>query len=364
MSTGPVSNPILLTDVAEGFSSATLTNQMAEFFKRQAEQRTQSIQTSYDTDLNSIERISDRWEDVRSDIESAKNILSNMAGRVKSLRTSINNMISNVNKAEQNAEEGTGAEIYSSAFDALLKGVDDAAQRGSAQGLNLLSSTKSSLEYKVGINGGYETVNSAYVGSSYYVVDDDGKYWALDRAAKTLKRYDNFPDEPTNTVGNFQTGVQLDDLTGDSITFTIAPDTASPQTFSGTIYRSGLDILDSWGYDGLTTSEGRARALEDLNTAKAALDLEIRRYEVSLSTASFYQSMADQAIDGYRDETNTLMIEQAKAIQEEQDKLSREYQVSTNSVAQALSMQNGYSKMLSSALYEGSFAQKLVNILA
>ena len=227
-----------------------------------------------------------------------------------------------------------------------------------------MSSTKASLEFRVGINGGYETVNSAYVGSNYHVVDDEGKYWALDRASKTLKRYNDYPDDPTSTVGNFQTGIRLDSLSGDAITFTIAPDTATPQTFSGTIYRSGLDVLDSWGYDGLSTSEGRTRALEDLNAAKAALDLEVRRYEVSLSMASFYESMADQAVEGYRDETNALMIEQAKAIQTEQSKLAREYQISTNSVAQALSLQNGYSNMLGSMLSEGSFAQKLVNILA
>ena len=128
-----ISNPILLTDIAEGFASATLTRQMSEFFQKQTEQRVGAIQTTYDTKMNSVERISDRWKDVRTDIESAKNVISNMAGRVKSLRTSINNMISNVNKAEQNAEEGTGADIYSSAFDALLKGLDDAAQKGSAK---------------------------------------------------------------------------------------------------------------------------------------------------------------------------------------------------------------------------------------
>ena len=31
--------------------------------------------------MNSVERISDRWKDVRTDIESAKNVISNMAGR-------------------------------------------------------------------------------------------------------------------------------------------------------------------------------------------------------------------------------------------------------------------------------------------
>ena len=347
---------------ASSFGQANLLTKMGEVFEKQAEQRTAGITSHYTARINSVNLTKDRWTAVRSGIQDARSIISTTASKAQSILASIDNMITAVNKAEQNSDESYSAKVYAASFDAYLSGLDSTAKSSSVQP-NLLGTAKAELTYRASINGTTTTINSAFLGSDYYIIDDEGKYWALDRSAKTLKRYDEYPDDPTSTVGNFQTGIQLDSLSGDSITFTIGQDTADPQTFSGTVYRKGLEILDSWAYDGLATSDGRTRALADLKAAKAAIELEVRRYQIAFTTSDFYEKVANEAIVGLRKKTDGYMIQQAAEIQEAQDQLARDYQNATNSVAQSISMQNQYAKLLN-PLFNKSFNNSLINIFA
>ena len=355
------SSPLSNFTIAD-FSRAQLVAQIGAFYEQRGMQRSERIAAEFGQKTNSLTRESDRWRAVRTDIQEAKDIIGGTLARIKSIRSNLNNMISNVNKAEQNSGDSTGPMIYASAFDALLNGIDSIAKNTSLSP-NLIGVAKQALTYKVGIYGTTATINSANISSDYYVIDTDGKYWNLNRTAKTLKRYDVYPDEPTSTVGHFVGGLKLDSLAGDTVSFTVAPDTATPESFTGTLYRNGLSILDSWAYDGMATSDGRTRALEDLNAAKDAVDLEIRRYEIALTTSNFYDKVAKRAVDGLTEQTNDLLIEQAAAIEKAQDELAREYSSATGHVTRAIAMQNEYALLLK-PLIQNKFAAKLISILA
>ncbi len=344
------------------FGRAQLVAQIGAYYEQRGVEKSEQIAAEYGQKTNTLGRESARWEDVRADIQAAKDVIGGTLSRIKSIRNSLNNMISNVNKAEQNSHDPTGPSIYAAAFDSYLNGADSNAKNTSLSP-NLIGVAKQELTYRVGIYGTTSTIASANLSSDYYVIDTDGKYWSLNRTAKTLKRYDVYPDEPTSTVGHFVGGLKLDSLTGDTISFTVAPDTATPESFTGTLYRNGLSIMDSWAYDGLATSDGRTRALEDLNAAKYAVDLEIRRYEIALTTSDFYDKVAKRAIDGLTEQTNDLLIEQAAAIEKAQNELAREYSSATSHVARAVAMQNEYAILLK-PLIQNKFAAKLISILA
>lgn len=356
-----VEKTVLSSFSAADFGRAQMLVQVQKFYNKKAQTKTTAIANEYGAQVNSINAENDRWKSVRDDIQDARSVLSDTLGRARGILTTLDNMIRAVNKSGQNTEGYTNPEMYAATFDSYLKGIDSAATRLSTN-TNLLGTAKQEVTFPTGINGVRQTVNSAFLGSDYYIVDNEGKYWDLDRSAKILKRYDVYPDEPTGTVGNLATGLQLDDLTGDTITFTVAPDTATPQTFTGTLHRSGLSLLDSWAYDGLATAEGRQKALADLNSAKVAIDLEVRRYQLAYTTADYYEKSASEAIDGLRKKTNQLAIEQAVAIQKEQNALAQEYQVSNNAIVQALALQNQYAKMLT-PLISNKFGKSLVDIL-
>ena len=343
---------------AGSFDQANLLAKMGEIYEQRGEQKVGEITNHYNARINALNLTNDRWETVRTGIQDARSIISSTTSKARSILTNLDNMIEAVKKAGKNGGGSLGTEAYAASFDAYLRGLDDTARKSTIQP-NLIGTAKTRVDYRANIHGSTNTVNSAFLGSDYYIIDDEGKYWALNRTAKTLKRYDNYPEGATNTVGNFQTGIRLDDLSGDSITFTIGQNTANPQTFSGTLYRKGLDILDSWGYDGLASEDGRQRALDDLKTAKAAIELEVRRYEIAFTTSNFYERVADQEIGGLRKKTNAYMIEQATEIQKAQTKLAAEYQSATDRVTQSIAMQNQYAMLLNPL-----FSKSLVNIFA
>lgn len=356
-----VEKTVLSPFSAADFGQAQMLVQVQKFYNQKATQKTAAIGNEYAAQINSIKRESDRWSVVREDLREARSIVSDTVGRAKSIQDSLENMIRAVNKCAQNTEGYTNPQMYAASFDAYLKSLDGIAARTS-DGTNLLGIAKQEVRFPTGINGSEYTVRSAFLGSDYHIVDSEGKYWDLDRSAKILKRYDTYPDKPTSTVGNIATGLRLDSLDGDAITFTVAPDTATPETYSGTLYRKGLPILDSWAYEGLATEAGRAKALADLNSAKVAIDLEVRRYQLANTSITYYEGIATETISGMRETTNQLTIEQATAIQKEQTALSQEYQVSTNAIVQALALQNQYAKMLS-PLMSNKYAKSLIDIL-
>lgn len=357
-----IDKTVLSSFSAGDFGRAQMLTQIQSFYTKKAQQKTTAITNHFTARINSINTEGDRWRAVREGIQEGRSIISSTLARAKTILNSIDTMIRTVNKAGQNSEGYTNSPAYAAAFDSYLRGLDSAATRNGTPP-NLLGVAKQELSFRVGINGASETVNSAYLGSDYHIIDSDGKYWNLNRSEKTLKRYTVYPDEPTSTVGNLSTGLRLDDLTGESITFTVGPDTASPQTFTGTLYRKGLEILDSWGYDGLATEAGRQKALDDLNAAKVAVDIEVRRYTLAYTTADYYEKVAAEAISGLRKKTNQLTVDQAIAIQKEQSALTQEYQTSTNTIVQALAVQNQYGKMLN-PLISNKFGKSLVSILA
>lgn len=356
-----VDKTVLSPFSAADFGQAQMLVQIQKFYNQKATQKTAAIGHEYTAQINSIKRESDRWDAAREDMRETRSVISGTVGRAKAIQTSLENMIRAVNKCGQNTEGYTNPQMYAASFDAFLKSLDGVASRTS-DGTNLLGIAKQEVRFPTGINGSEYTVKSAFLGSDYHIVDSEGKYWDLDRSAKILKRYDTYPDEPTSKVGNIATGLRLDSLVGDAITFTVAPDTATPETYSGTLHRSGLKLLDSWAYDGLATEAGRAKALADLNSAKVAIDLEVRRYQLANTTITYYEEIATETISGIRDKTNQLTIEQATAIQNEQTALSQEYQVSTNAIVQALALQNQYAKMLS-PLMSNKYAKSLIDIL-
>jgi hypothetical protein len=353
---------VLSGSPARLFGRAQLLAQMQQVFEQRASRRAQGIKVGYDQQINSVDLEANRWRTVRTGVREATDVLSKALGRIRGIRNNIDTMIRNVNKAEQREPDGAGPEVYAASFDSLLRGLDQLAA-DTSYSPNLLGVARQSLTYRVGINGSTATVASAYVGSDYYIVDSESKYWDLDRTARILKRYDEFPDHPTSTAGNLATGLSLDSLSGTDITFTVGPDTASPETFSGTLHRKGLEILDAWGYDQFATADGRQRALDDLNQAKLAVDLEIRRYEVAMTSAKFYENLTNGAIKGFQKETNDLILQQAIDIQKAQEELARQFRSAIGSVARSISLQNEYAAMLNPAI-SGKFARSLLNILA
>ena len=247
---------VLSSHSASTFDQAHLLAKMGEVYEKQGAQKAESISSHYSARINAVNLTKDRWETVRTGIQEARTAISTTNSKARSILKSLENMIEAVKKAGKTSDGTLGKDAYAASFDAYLRGLDNTAQKSGLQP-NLIGSAKAKLDYRANIHGSTNTVNSAFLGSDYYIIDDEGKYWALDRSAKTLKRYDDYPNEATSTVGNFQTGIRLDDLDGDNITFTIGQNTASPPDL---FRHSAPEGAASPGFLGLRRPDHRGRA--------------------------------------------------------------------------------------------------------
>jgi len=346
---------------SKDFALATLLSQLQGNFEAKAAVRTSEVEAQFGQQLGSIEVEKRPWERVQEKAGEASSQFADVVGRVKNIRSSLDGMISRIVKAEQVSTGDTNWAGYAAVFDSLLAGFVNLAEDGTAP--NLLGVAEPKLTYEISPTGATTSVQGAHLGSDYYIVDSEGKWWVPDRDARNLKRYDEFPDMPANEAGAFENGLQLDSLVGDAITFTVGPDTGSPTQYTGTIFRDDLQVVDSWFYDGLETQDGRDRAIAALNAAKEAVDLELTRYEVTQSVAIFYEQRAIQTLEGLTKESNDLLIEQAIEIQKAQDELTRQFTAATNSITLAISQQVNYTELFAPFINE-RFSAAFIDLTA
>jgi len=345
------------------FAIARLLTQMSNAHESRAQQETRPIEAKYDKKVNQAELKIDRWKKVGKDIGEASSAIATNIGNLKSIKSKLEGMLSTINKANQRVdEEGFDPSGYATAFDALLKSVSSSTEDKGRQ-INLIGKRSVTLEYKTDIYGRTETVNSVALDGEYHIIDSNGDRWQLDREAGQLKRFTDYPSGQTSDVGSFPDGIRLNSIDDDNnISFTIAPDTASPQTFSGTLHRSGMDVMDSWYYEGLSTQDARDAAASDIHATRTAIKLEIARYESEFSLAQFYEERVNGETKGLREDKNEALLEKAQEVGKAKEKLIREFQAAQDAMQLSQNLKKEYASFLKPL--GSSFGNKLVDILS
>lgn len=117
--------------------------------------------------------------------------------------------------------------------------------------------------------GASNFIKGKFLGAEFTVTDGDGKTWRLDRSTDTWTQYDSFPDQPTGT-SYAQADVSVASF--DEATGAVVLDTPGGQV-SGTIEKFGVQMLDSFFYNGLQSDQ-------DVANAVAALDSAIARFTI------------------------------------------------------------------------------------
>ncbi|MGB0683110.1 MAG: hypothetical protein ACPGOV_10400 [Magnetovibrionaceae bacterium] len=351
-------NPTSRTQIA----SNQLMGQLEAQQNKKAEAETAAVSSKYQARLNNELRLQDQWRDVKADTGKATTALSGTVGKLKTLLNRIESQISAINRINLDVAAGktVNTDIYANGFDAAIRGMDSVARNSGNP--KLLSDDNAKLEYEININGQTAEVQGVSVTSDYYILDSNGDRWQLDRQAGNLKRYTDYPDGGTSDVAYLRGGIQLDSLSGTDITFTINPDSADPKQFSGTIKSSGAGLKDSWFYGNLASDANRTSALEDLRSAKVGLELELSRYEAAKTISSFYETRANEEIQGRQETINDTQLARVAEIQELQAKLSREFQATSNSVALGFAAKNQYQALFSS--FNSGFVNALINVYA
>lgn len=324
---------------------ATLQAQITQHFKRLSEVQGGVIAGRYAKKINSVDFQAKKWRMLESDFDDARRDINSVVGRIKSIKASVESMMTIVRNASSDEQADANPTGYSRAFDSTLRSVVGKALSNQT-GNNLIGNSGAArLSYPINVYGTTREVRGAFLGTDYHIIDSQGKRWSPDWSARLLRQYDEYPDKPSDKLGDFDNGVRVDSISGTTVAFTIAPNTAAPQSFTGTLHRDGLGLLDAWYYDGLATETGRDRAMADLESAQLSLDLEIRRYEIAGSTIGFYAKKSAATVGGYDKRVAALLAEKAKEFGIAEQRLARDYQAASRSIGAGAALRQRYAKI-------------------
>lgn len=240
--------------------------------------------------------------------------LSNVVDRIKTIRRLADNLTAEVSKA---GRFGTGDSAVQ--FDVTLAQLSRVADQASAAPNLLNSSSGADFAFLTTEDGRVVTLSGAALGTGFTITETGtalgtdftitGKNRTIifaDHEAGVIRQADPLKEPfsaplSANFVDIFK-DVRLDSIDKfdpNKVTITVFPGTTAAKTFTGTVSRDGLGVLDSFLYDGFTTAAGRSRAFDDLRAAKATIDRELARFEDALKSARLISGQRDLNLAGF-----------------------------------------------------------------
>lgn len=334
---------------ASNYKNALLLSGLQTQYGSRIAAKAALIESGYGTKLAGVDRQAQTWRDVQADLEKPRAVIGDTIGRLKGMRGLVESLINTVNKANLDPQSGTLSDGYRATFDSVLKSLRSRVDQA-ADSPNLLGKTGArELLIPTGVHGATLSVHQNFKGTDYKILDSSGDQWAPDYIGHLLRRFDSYPEQPSSVSGNLVGGVRLDGLTGDDVTFTIAPATANPQTFTGTIDREGIGLVDAWFYENFSTQDGRDRALSDLKAAKKAVNQEIDRYQGTLTAIQYYDTRAAIRLGDFREETGALLIEREREVLTSQENIRRQFDLATTALARNQFALNVYKTMFATS---------------
>jgi hypothetical protein len=320
------------------------------------------------------------------DLDKTISYLSNVVDKTKLIRKLADDLTKDLQDSDR---FGTGDSAAH--FDITLAYLSNVAGQ-STDDPNLLSSSESE-NYKfitskngqvISLNGsnlktGYsisETTTS--IGNDYTslglnpnIIFSDIEYGVLRHKDPLRNPFSTkLPSLPGNFVSVFKNSdlgdVQLDSIDKfdtNKVTITFFPGTISENSFTGTISREGLGILNSFLYDSFTTAAGRNRAYNDLRTAKTSIDDDLLRFEGALRAATILKSQKDLSLANYVNLIDSSTVSSAIALQEADS--ARIFKNNFNSIlVNGLeTSRNELSKMLGAVDLDGR-SNRLIDLVA
>lgn len=283
-----------------------------------------------------------KWMPVSESIKGVQTKVNTAASTIISMEKTVTQMINKLSAGDLSSTTDW-AEVALQ-FDTLRTTLS--SQGNSNNNENLVGSvrradtyTGNTLSYVSGPSGARSTVQGSYLGTDYDIRLSDGTFFRS-TGAQSIQRYEAYPQ---GKVGYSQSvsasNVSLDaTYDASNLSFTIGKNTAAPTSYaSTTVEKHGLGILHSWLYDGLTTAEGRQRAIDDLKTAQDKMNIQY----INLSTQqTFIQLQAKTAQDAVDTAQGKIAEVQSRAQTELQTYVARAQQEAQANAANAASGYN------------------------
>ena len=273
------------------------------------------------------------------DLDSIISYLSNVVERTKLIKTLADSLTDDLRNADS---YGTGDSATH--FDLTLAYLSNIASK-SSDNPNLLNSTENkNFKFLTSKNGQFISLNGSnlttgysisetttMIGNDYTSLGPNPNIIYADLEYGVLRQRDplrgpfstKLPSLSGDFISVFKNSdygdVQLDSIDKfdpNKVTVTFFPGTTNEHSFTGTVRREGLGILNSFMYDSFTTAAGVNRAYVDLRAAKTSIDKDLSRFNGALKAATLIKSQKDLSLANFVSLIDTSTINSAIKLQE------------------------------------------------
>jgi len=321
-------------------------NQMIAQKQEELTKGTAKIENSYDSQTALLDMQSDQWAKVKASLNNAEIAVDNGeegTDKIKDILLNMRILIGNFAELKDTeATEGidlseTKLELQGQ-FDEYVDEINRIADAYS-EAYNPIGRvvstdwTPNTITYKTDIYNNGQTMTGSYIGADFYIASDDGTLWVPEPGTSSIQQYEiyNTDNEKDSTKADGFTstrnGLRLDsyDESTGAITITVDPENDAMQV-TGTIKFGGMELMQSWFYDGLDSEAGREAALAAIEKAEvlvvgAESNLAGMRATVARDTKKADDGLAalneerSEAMRGQLTDTYALQIQKQQEIQ-------------------------------------------------
>ncbi|MBL4691826.1 MAG: hypothetical protein JKY92_00655 [Magnetovibrio sp.] len=284
------------------------------------------------------------------DIQAAVSNLDKAISRLATIKSYVWDLLDFETKS-RTADAATIA-TYTARFDTKIRSINRVADEIVVPP-NLIGSTFSTdLSYIINALGDRKSKSYVDLSTGYSIEDASGHIWKKDSYVNsgTLAQYSTL-GVATGKSTEVSRSLRLDALNGNAINFTIHPGTAAQESFTGGVLSTtGLNIVDSWIYASLGTTEGRSRAEAALKSALTVIDIQSSAFNGALIRAQFDLGMAEIAAAGANTKISALNQAMLLSLQDVSNASRREKDASDLAITHQKTLLQAYQSLFDTAV--------------
>ena len=206
----------------------------------------------------------------------AQSALGGIEEHMDSMRTKLQSILGSNSQEDR---ESTASE-FNKLWEKINASADGANHIINFQNINLIGNTKGpdweteDVYTRTSQKGGYTTIEGAYLGTNFELIDEDGNTWRIAENADFYKQFNSNGLETGKKVSSGDITISNFDVTNDTSSLTLSNGTDS---ISGTLNRGGLKILQSKYYNNFTDDNSVQNAINDIDKAIIHFDTKAAR---------------------------------------------------------------------------------------
>ncbi len=256
-----------------------------------------------------LQAFKDKVSDNVSAATKAKNAASFIEVDLDTMKSKLETLLGSTSDEDR----ATAATEFDELYNNINARADGANQIVNHRNVNLIGNTKGpswnteDIHTPTNRNGGYTTIEGAYLGTAHEIIDADGYAWRYDKGSDVYKQYLN--DGTGVATGTEISGIDMTvdsfDSSDDSVTLSNGTD-----TISGTLNRGGLGVLNSEYYSSFADDTSIQDAIDDIDAAIIYFDTNSTRLTANTSLLQGNSYMIKQEIARWEEEVADIVTEE------------------------------------------------------